>query len=77
MAKNVAITDFLDTITSGPQFKMTRTKSLESGKCISCATGFSDKNCPTEAARREAKISGICGICFEKIFVEEENIDED
>lgn len=46
------------------------------GRCIDCGEKFSEENVFTEAGWRETKISGICEVCWERLFKDEEDEEE-
>jgi hypothetical protein len=37
-------------------------------RCVSCGTGFSNKNVFSRLGWRESQISGFCESCFDKVF---------
>ena len=42
-------------------------------KCFACGKGFSDENVFTALGWEETKISGMCELCFDKCFEDEED----
>lgn len=47
-------------------------KNRQAGLCIECGQPALEK-CYSEAGRREVRISGICEICFDNLFLGVEN----
>lgn len=52
-------------------YGISRTEALQKGICVSCKEPAMPK-CTTTAGRKEYPISGLCEVCYDKIF---ENID--
>lgn len=48
---------------------------IDDNVCIECGHEFNDKNVYSEAGWRETKISGMCEVCFDELFTEDD-IDE-
>lgn len=40
--------------------------------CIQCGEGFSNKNVFTEAGWCETTISGMCEVCFDELFQDDD-----
>jgi len=49
-------------------YKLTREEALKKKACVQCAEPFSNKNVKTDAGWRETKLSGMCEICYDKLF---------
>lgn len=64
------IDGLLDAITSSPAFAMTRSEAHEKGCCVKCGQPFSPENVRDAAEQRETQLSGICGLCWDKLFEE-------
>lgn len=41
--------------------------------CIQCKSFMSDNNVLTQMGWRETQITGLCEVCFDKLFEEDEN----
>ena len=50
--------------------------NLELDKCVSCDQPFTDSNVFTELGWKETKISGMCEVCFDGLFMKEDDEDE-
>ena len=50
---------------------------MKYSQCICCGEAFSENNVFTEAGWREAKISGMCEECFDALFNDDQDLDED
>ena len=46
-------------------------------KCIICEQPFTKENVTTASGWRETQISGYCEDCFDDLFVDDEDIDDD
>lgn len=52
---------------SKAEFGQTSEQAVESGCCIECKLPALPR-CYSEAGKREFRISGMCEICFDKMF---------
>lgn len=46
-------------------------------KCVTCERPFTNDNVKTAAGWRETQITGICEECFDSLFEDDEDIDEE
>lgn len=67
--------DVLCDAVSLASFGLTRTQALAQGVCINCRKAVKNEKGEwraslfrTEAGKREYPISGLCEVCFDKIF---------
>ena len=46
---------------------------IDDNICIECGHEFSDNNVYSDAGWRETKISGMCEVCFDEMFAEDDD----
>lgn len=76
MSKNPALQNMLDSLAKMMGAKATPSESQAAGICFVCGE-LAEPRCTTDAGRKEYKISSMCEICWDKLFMEEGQEGED